>query len=189
MSILTEQLPEAVLIDGKEYPINTDYRTAIRIIEAFESDELTNLEKNEIMLELLYGEKKIPENIPEAIDMALRFLDGDCDKEESSPDDDNSPGETRLYSFTQDARYIFSGILQTHGIDITTTEMHWWKFIILFMDLDKDCFFNQLLSIRSRLKKGKLTKEEKVWYNENKKIVDLPEHYSDEEAEMLGRFF
>ena len=95
----------------------------------------------------------------------------------------------RLYSFTQDARYIFSGILQTHGIDITTQEMHWWKFIVLFMDLDKDCFFNQLLSIRSRLKKGKLTKEERQWYNENKKIVDLSEHYSEEEEEMLGRFF
>lgn len=190
MSILTEQLPEAVLIDGVEYPINTDFRVAIKIIEAFESEELTGLEKNEIMLELLYGENNIPDNIiPEALEMALRFLDGDCDEAEKSPDEDDSPGESRLYSFTQDARYIFSGILQTHGIDITTQKMHWWKFIVLFMDLDKDCFFSQLLSIRSRLKKGTLTKEERQWYNENKKIVDLPEHYSEEEEELLGKFF
>ncbi|MBQ7957211.1 MAG: hypothetical protein IJ279_04155 [Clostridia bacterium] len=189
MSILTEQLPEAVLIDGKEYPINTDFRVAIKIIEAFESEELTGLEKNEIMLELLYGKKNIPENIEEALEMALRFLDGDCDETENSPGEDDSPGDSRLYSFTQDARYIFSGILQTHGIDITTQEMHWWKFIVLFMDLDKDCFFSQLLSIRSRLKKGTLTKEERQWYNENKKIVDLPEHYSEEEEELLGKFF
>ena len=189
MSILTDKLPEAVLIDGEEYPINTDFRVAIKIIEAFESEELTSLEKNEIMLELLYGEKTIPHNIPEALEMALRFLDGDCNETEKSPGEDDSSGDCRLYSFTQDARYIFSGILQTHGIDITTQDMHWWKFIVLFMDLDKDCFFNQLLSIRSRLKKGKLTKEERQWYNENKKIVDLPEHYSEEEEEMLGRFF
>lgn len=189
MSILTDKLPEAVLIDGEKYPINTDYRTAIKIIVAFESEELTGFEKNEIMLEMLYGENNIPDNTAQALEMALRFLNGDCEEIENSPDEDDSSGDCRLYSFTQDARYIFSGILQTHGIDITDTDMHWWKFIVLFMDLDKDCFFSQLLSIRSRLKKGTLTKEERAWYNENKKIVDLPEHYSEEEAEMLGRFF
>ena len=187
MSILTEQLPEAVLIDGKEHPINTDFRTAIKIIEAFESEELTTIEKNEIMLELLYGENNIPDNINEAVEMALRFLDGD--KEEAHSDEENSSECVRLYSFTQDADYIFSGILQTHGVDVSKQKIHWWKFLILFMDLDKDCFFSQLLSIRSRLKKGKLTKEERVWYNENKKIVDLPERYSEEEEEVLGKFF
>lgn len=191
MSILTQALPEAVVIDGKEYPINTDFRVAVKIMEAFESSELTNVEKNEIMLELLYGEDTIPSNTLEAAKMALRFLDADNSAKEKDTLDDNSDssGASRLYSFTQDAKFIFSGIYQTHGIDVTAQNMHWWKFVILFMDLDNDCFFSQLLQMRSKLKKGTLTKEEREWYLANKAIVDLPEAYSEEENELLGKFF
>ncbi len=192
MSILTQALPEAVIIDGKEYPINTDFRVAVKIMEAFESPELTNVEKNEIMLELLYGEDNIPSNTLEAARMASLFLDADNNsiKEKDALDDNSdSSGASRLYSFTQDAKFIFSGIYQTHGIDVTTQKMHWWKFVILFMDLDSDCFFSQLLQFRSKLKKGTLTKEEREWYLANKTIVDLPEVYSEEETELLGNFF
>ena len=56
MNILIDQLPEAVEIDGVEYSINTDYRTAILIMMAFEDEALTAQDKAIIMLRLLYGE-------------------------------------------------------------------------------------------------------------------------------------
>jgi hypothetical protein len=57
VNILVDTLPESVFVNGKEYPINTDFRVGLKIILAFEDNDLTLLEKNLVMLELLYPEK------------------------------------------------------------------------------------------------------------------------------------
>ncbi len=134
MNILTDDLPVSVVIDDKVYALNTDYRTGLTIMEAFEDQGLTDQEKALVMLELLYPE--VPRNIGGAA-KALWFLN--CG-EPAIASDNNQP-EERRYSFTQDARYIYTAILQTHGIDLERTEyLHWWKFQYLFLDLREDCF-------------------------------------------------
>ena len=45
MSILTEQLPEAVLIDGKEYPINIDFREQLKSLRLLKAKNLQALKK------------------------------------------------------------------------------------------------------------------------------------------------
>ena len=60
MSILTDSLPVSVEIGGREYPLNTDFRVGLRIMEAWEDSELTEREKQWVMLKLLYPE--IPED-------------------------------------------------------------------------------------------------------------------------------
>ena len=61
MNILTDDLPVSVVIDDKVYALNTDYRTGLTIMEAFEDQGLTDQEKALVMLELLYPE--VPRNI------------------------------------------------------------------------------------------------------------------------------
>lgn len=168
MNILIEQLPDAVLIDGKEVPIETDFRACLRAILAFEDDGLTSVEKAAVLLENLYLEP--PGNPQAALDQALRFLNGGEDQ------DPDAPGGPRLYSFAQDARYIYAAFRQTHGVDLEAVEhMHWWKFLALFMDLGGDTAFCGLVGFRKRLKAGKLSKEERRAYLEMKDVVDLPE--------------
>ena len=53
MNILTEQLPTAVLVAGHEYEINSDYRTCLNVMLAFEDGGLTDAEKTQIMIENL----------------------------------------------------------------------------------------------------------------------------------------
>lgn len=105
MNILTDDLPVSVVIDDKVYALNTDYRTGLTIMEAFEDQGLTDQEKALVMLELLYPE--VPRNIGEAQRKALWFLN--CG-EPAIASDNNQP-EERRYSFTQDARYIYTAIL------------------------------------------------------------------------------
>jgi hypothetical protein len=166
MNLLVEDLPEAVEIDGAEYKINTDYRTAIRVILAFEDDELTGLEKQIIMLQNLYP--VLPENVQEAARLANKFLNGG----EENAEGDSGP---RLYSFAKDANYIFAAFRQTHGIDLETAQLHWWKFLALFMDLGSETTFCSLVSLRKRIKTGKATKEEMKAYRDMRDVIDLPE--------------
>lgn len=183
MNVLIDTLPTAVEIDGKEYKLNADFRTGIKIMTAFEDNELTDFEKQSVMLELLY--KEIPPNIKKAQEMAVKFLN--CG-EVSKADSDSEQDSGRLYSFTQDAKYILSAVKQTFGVDLETSDMHWWKFSYMFLDLDENCFFCKLIYLRKQKTRGKLTKEEKEWYYSIREIVDLPKSYTTEEQQLINDF-
>lgn len=184
MNILLEQLPTTVEVDGKEYEINTDFRECINIMLAFEDSELSAYEKNMVMLSVLYP--KIPENVEKAAELAIKFLNcGD--------DPDENVGAVampeRVYSFEKDAKYIFSAIKQTYGVDLETIEyLHWWKFCYMFLDLREDCFFCKICDLRIRRARGKLSKEEREYCLRIKDILDLPKLYSSDETEARNKF-
>lgn len=183
MNILVEQLPDAVEIDGQVVPINTDFRDCLRVILAFEDPELTNLERQAILVENLYPER--PDNIQAAIEQGIKFLDGGRN---GDGDGGYSP---RLYSFSTDSDFIFAAFRQTHGIDLETAELHWWKFLTLFMDLGADTTFCSLVSLRKRVKTGKATKEERRAASELGDLFDIPEldTRTFEEKERDAEFF
>lgn len=169
MNILTDEHPESVTIDTTEYPINTDFRGCIKIIMAFEDNELTPQEKQLILLANLYS--VVPDNLQAALDRANWFLNGG--KEQSNS---NEASEVhRVYSFSKDANFIYAAFRQTHGIDLTTAQLHWWTFLALFMDLGQDTTFCQLTALRKRIKTGKATKEERTAAREMGEVFDLPE--------------
>ena len=167
-NILIDQLPTAVEVGGHEYRINSDFRTGIRILLAYEDDELTAYEKQMITLENLYP--KIPEDTQGAIEQAMKFLNGG--KAETAGEEDLP---MRLYSFSKDAELIFSAFRQTHGIDLETAKLHWWSFLALFMDIGADTTFCNLVSLRKRIKTGKASKEELQSASEMGDLMDIPE--------------
>lgn len=179
MSYLTNRFPEAVRIDGVTYSLNTDFRVGIRIMTAFEDPALTDFEKQAVMCGLLFPH--MPPDFERACAAAVKFLD--CGETKSREDDDR-PQAARLYSFVKDAKYIYSAILQTHGVDLqTVTGLHWWKFCAMFYDLQEDCAFQNIVSLRRRHSKGKLTKDEKqVWY-EMQDVLSLQTKAPDPERD------
>ena len=168
MNILTEQLPDFIDISGKIYKINCDFRTCLRIILAFEDETLTGFEKQAILLSNLYQAQ--PENIQAAIDQANVFLNGGKVGEE----DDGIP-RPRLYSFSKDADFIFAAFRQTHGIDLQKTELHWFEFLALFMDLGSETTFSSLIGLRKRIKNGTASKEERQAAREMGEAFEIPE--------------
>lgn len=184
MNILTDRLPTAVEIDGKEYEVDTDFRTSLQIIMAFEDVDLTSYEQSAIMLGLLYGDE-IPSNIDKAQELAIKFLNYGSDDSEGT----SSGQAERLYSFSKDAKYIYSAIKGTHGIDLETVDyLHWWKFCYLFLDLDEDCFFSKIIYYRSQRSRGKLTKEEQEYCAQIKDILDLPKVRTSQEIAAQNEF-
>ena len=126
---------------------------------------------------------KIPSDTYQAFEKANWFLNGGMVNEEES----DSP---RVYSFAKDANFIFAAFRQTHGIDLQTTDLHWWKFLALFMDLGQDTTFCQLISLRKRIKTGKASKEEQAAAREMGEVFDLPDvdKRTLDEKEMEAEF-
>lgn len=179
-NILVSKFPEAIKIDNKIYEINSDFRTCLKIMLAFEDDELTLNEKCDIMIQLLY--KEMPENIELAVQKGIKFLDcGDSLVKKDTED-------KRVYSFSKDSKFIYSALKQTHNEDLNSKELHWWQFVFLFMDVNKDCMFSQLVSLRQKKNSGKLTQEERKLYYSLREITDLDYIPEDEEEEEVDEF-
>ena len=172
MNILTDRLPTAIRVNSRIYEVNSDFRDCLRIILAFEDNELTASEKSVIVLDSLYQERPADEDLREALRQGVRFLNGGDDE---SSDQDISDG-LRLFSFAKDARFIFAAFQQTHGIDLQNTQyLHWWQFMTLFMDLGADTLFCNLVGLRKRVKTGKASKEERKVAREMGEVFSVPE--------------
>ena len=188
MNILLDDLPEAIVIDGKEYPINWDHRTGIDCILDFESPELTIEEKGLLLIRRLYKEP-LPVNLSEAMRLGIKFLNGGKDEVEDNPFSEHY----RLYSFEKDAGLIYAAFRQTHGIDLQKETLHWWVFLALFQDLGADTAFCSLINLRRRVKSGQATKEEREHAIKMGDAFDLPEvdellePEENENAEIFAR--
>ena len=177
MNILTDQLPKAIRIGENVYPVNSDFRDCLRIILAFEDNDLTWVEKQGILIENLYAEIPPEGDAQDAILKGIKFLNGgEDDKGEDDKGDGDQPTPLRLYSFNKDAHFIFAAFQQTHGIDLQNTEyLHWWQFMTLFMDLGSETMFCNLVGLRKRIKTGKASKDEKEVAREMGDIISVPE--------------
>lgn len=176
MNVLTDKFPTKININNKILKINSDFRNCIKIIEAFEDEDLLDEEKYLVLVKRLYVDKVDDEDLQEAIIKGIKFLDL------GEKNEDNEENIKRLYSFSKDDNYIYTGIRQSHNIDLNSIEyLHWWNFVFLFLDIGQDCIFNQLIYYRKRKNDGKLTKEEKKVYISMRKILDLDYDIDDEE--------
>ena len=178
-SFLTDGFPTQAEVAGEVYHLNTDYRTCIRIIQAMEDVNLTELEKQSILLCLLYQE--VPKDIPVAVEKAVLFLNCGEKKE--------IEGGERVYSFRQDDRYIFAAVDKVLQGRISKGEsVHWWEFVSAFMEMPEDCVMSRILYYRSRKNCGKLTKEEREVWAKNRELFELKEEQTREEQQKEALF-
>ncbi len=191
MNVLIDNFPTKVDLKGNIYEINTDFRVGLNIMMLYEDDSLNVYEKTEIMLELLY-KSKIPEELKDiAVEKAMLFLDAGDNKKNETINNEYNIKPKRVYSFTQDAKYIYSAIKKSHGVDLENIKyLHWWKFVYYFFDLDEKSFFSQMIYLRNQKNKGKLTKEEKIVYANLEDILELENNkqYTEEEKEKIDKF-
>lgn len=179
MNPLIDKFSTRIKIDNEIFDINTDFRNCLKIILAFEDENLTIEEKYYIMLKRLYG--FIPDNQEEAIKKAILFLD--CGEKNTADED-----KPRIYSFSKDAKYIYSAIeVSTPNLDLENIEyLHWWKFYYKFFDIKEGTTFSNIISLRDKKNRGKLSKEEKILFINSKEILDLD--YDSEPSEEESKF-
>jgi hypothetical protein len=184
MGVLTSGLPTAISVDGEICRIRAGYQNCLKIIMAFEDKELTHTEKAIILLDLLYIDK--PKNTQTALEKGILFLD--CGEERTNKGETGGE-ESRKYSFSHDEKYIFAGVNKALNGRLSTGEfVHWWEFVMAFMDLPEDCLMSKIIYYRTQYAKGKLTREEKEVWAKNREIFELPVEMTAEEENTLNKF-
>ena len=161
MNILTEKLPVSVIVKGKRYKINSDFRTAIKIINFSEKEQGIKL----MIYALKTFYREVPEDLEGAIGAMSDFYNGIGNEEKKVKSEP-------LFSFDKDAELIFSSFYTQYGINLAQDEMHWYAFVALLRGICGDNVFSRVLEIRS-LNLSDIKDEE-----QKKKIAALKQKYS-----------
>lgn len=180
------ELPTSLVIGGVGYPIRTDFRAILDILQAMASDDYEEDEKKMIFFTIFFEDfAQIPvEQYEEAGKKAVEFIDmGMGDDKRKKP---------QTMNWAKDAPIIIPAINKVVGGEIRAMPyMHWWTFLSAYMEIGES-LFSSVLNIRQKKAKGKkLEKYEQEFYKENRKLIDLTatEKRSAEEMDELRKLF
>lgn len=164
-------LPSSLEVHGKEYAINADFRPCISIMQIFERADLTDSEKIQVMVGILFTEDIPLQLMEEAARKAVWFLN--CGEEIDEEETKKADPYGRLFSWKQDLKYILSAVDRVAGGSVRSREFfHWWDFVSCFME-SGECIFGTVVHQRKLRKQGKQTKADKQWWMENREIAEL----------------
>lgn len=169
------ELPEALNIGGRDYPIRSDFRAALVIFQALDDPGLDDREKQLAILECLYEEPESipPEHTAEALERAAWFLDGG-----------NIPKKqlnVRVLDWEQDESMIFSAVNKTAGREVRAEPMHWWTFLGYFAE-SGETLLQTVMRLRQKMAKGRsLDKWEREFVNEHKELIVIRKKKTAEE--------
>ena len=176
-------LPTSLDVGGVCYAIRSDFRPALDIIVALGDPELTDEDKANVTLRILYPDwKKIPRrDWQEAVNKALWFIAGG--KEE------DGKKHPRLMDWEQDFDLIIAPVNRIAGTDVRGKEyVHWWTFLSYYNEIG-ECAFSQIVSIRQKRKKGKkLEKWEQEFYKDNRDAVELKQKFTQKEDDLVAKW-
>lgn len=194
-NVILDTLPESVEINGRVYPIDSDFRTIIKLESCILNASLDGKQKVSTVLSTFY-----PHGVPSDLNEATKaFMDiykvGVTDKAKPPPkarkNGDIELRQPRIYDYDYDASYIFGAFLSTYGIDLNSVEfLHWWKFHALFTSLPNNCKIVEIMGYRAT-DLGKIKdKHERDRIARLKAIYALPDESTPEQkVAMAGAVF
>lgn len=173
--------PTKVVIDEIEYPINTDFRVALKCNRIATDLSIGDYERALAIVYTLFGSKGLRNDFhhQKLIELAQKYLS--CGKEVK-----NTENEKPDMDYEQDFDYIVASFMSDYHIDLENTKMHWWTFSNLINGLSNSemgncCILNRIRNLRNYdLKEIKDVKErerikkaqEQVALKDEKKLSD-----------------
>ena len=131
------RLPGAVEVEGSLYNIQTSFKYWLRFLELLENKDVTPND-----FDFMYRNSK-PSNRQDGILALMQF----CNPPEVLPRFRESEGDGKVVDYIIDADYIYSAFMEQYGVDLITSDMHWYKFQALFRGLH-DTKLNEIIGYR-----------------------------------------
>lgn len=177
MSLLTENLPKTIKINGSKYKINTDFRIWLKFANILIHGKQEISIKTKSLLSLVYP--IIPEDIETAIQEMLNFF---FDKNNMTKSSEQN--KKNIYDFEKDSEYIYAAFKQQYNVDLIDIEyMHWHQFRAMFNAISDDTQIYKIMQIRSMDLGSIKDKEQKKHIRKLKLKYMLPDNRSEEEKE------
>lgn len=169
MNMLTDSVPESLIIAGTEYKINTDYSVWLKF-EMLLSDEVEDSKATLLDIKKLIFMSKIPPDRAdeETTEQILWFYR--CGK----PEQKGSGSSKKIFDYDYDDGYICAAFMEQYHIDLNKANLHWWKFHALMLSLSENTEFVKIMGYRAIEINSKMTAAQKAFYQKMKKHYKLP---------------
>lgn len=133
--------PDKAEIGGVIYPINTDFRVALRCIQISDDPDISDEERALAIIYLLFG--FVPDdNVDDFLRIATTFLS--CGESQ-----DNHKSRKKDMDFEQDEGYISASFMSDYKIDLSTEKIHFWQYYNLLCGLTEHCVLSRVRELRN----------------------------------------
>lgn len=195
---MTWDLPKELKIGNKKYKIrdNCDYRVILDTIEALSDESETQQARLYCAMRIFFEDyKKLPNPLyafdSEEVSIIQEVADGITNIMNLGEKDDNSSSKSespKIIDWKKDFNLICPAVNRVLGYDVRDADKytHWYTFIGAYGEIGGDCYFAHVVSIRIKLQKGKkLDENEKQFYKEHKKDIELSDIMSEDDRKWL----
>lgn len=186
--IMFNKLPYFVILQGRKYKINVDFRNMISFENKVQDKSVSNSEKIEYGLRHFYPVFFYTENYnkllynqqlyKEACEKLIWFYK--CGREDYHKSGNGKTSNKQIYSYEYDDEYIYGAFYDQYCIDLAYDNVHWWKFKALLKSLKDDTEFVKIKGYRAYTGKDKNMLELKDYWELPKPI---------EEQERLNKIY
>lgn len=151
MNLFYEPLPDSIEVDGEELRIVTDFVEYIKMIDMLADKELTDRDRACVLNAYFID---TPQNLSKALGALKDFVSmkhvHEYEQDESKMKKEDGQGKSKeLFSFSFDFAYILAAFKSQYDIDLLETNMHWWKFRMLFNGLSDETEIKKRISYRA----------------------------------------
>lgn len=154
-NIITQECPESVNVSGHSLDIETNFKGILKILILLETN---NDQEHSCKLALKkFFKDEIPNDIELAIEIFTEFVkfnpnyidfNEELDIEDEPEDEEDSDDD--IFNIVYDSNYIFAAFFQVYKIDLSSVNIHWWKFKALLSGLPGKTKLSDIIEIRSK---------------------------------------
>jgi len=185
--------PEEILIDGKIFHINADFRNILRIFGMISDVNIPENKKLSKLKEWFFdGEslEYIPNDILSEVFIGFFRMNQKITEESTESEYSDEYENTRQFCYDFDAEEIYADFLREYNIDLIEVDfLHWYKFKILLGNLSAESMFRKKIELRfmdlSKFQDNSDGGRRFIELAKAKDTVKLPVFYHDEISEDL----
>lgn len=195
-NLLIDPLPTHVTVGGRDYLVNSNFRTWALFEVMLTDSELSDQEIVINALQLCFS-KEIPTDVEAAFEALIWFYR--CGIQEKpkrrrrkaqEPEQAKLPDQ-RVFDLNEDAPLIYAAFMSQYGIDLQDIEyLHWWKFSAMLQGLHDDERIVEIMGYRGMDLKEIKDKEMRRRYARLKEKYALPDVMTQQQkVDMAGNVF
>ena len=180
MTIFSNPLPDGYIRHGREYKMRTDFKVWLKVEGLMSDNDIAPDLKFSAEIKLIFPvSPPVDERLAEFVKWFLR-----CGEEPKEIRHNNF----RSYSSEYDEGYIYAAFLQQYRIDLSETDMHWWKYQALFRSL-RDTRFTDIAGWRSADISSDMPRSRREFLAEMQELYAIPDTLTDIQLKEQSRNF
>lgn len=170
IDLSSKDLPNAIMVDGKSFLINTDFRAWLQVDNILKNKtwnlmDIAFVLKDDItVLDIIKNGEEIQQQL------LTFYLNPN-----TTPRMNSNGNEDIVVDYMEDGEYIYASFMQAYGIDLLNYDMHWHKFLALFRGLPDNTIMVKIMGYRGYRKETKKNPHEeykRIWALNKQKRTD-----------------